>query len=308
MPVAVPVTEDEAFLFMLCVGSLPLFLMGINLVTGACFAAGPGSLQEGGHRTVAAVALLTAWQYWVYMYLHHLPRVAGCDEGWGCLVDTGSAYAALWQRVVQGSEARLAAYHVCMVLWLWSWVRAIRTDVVCPVRTKELADAGEDAGCVRSRQRAAGCRSCKEVGGGSVQGFDHYCPLVANAVGRANRKPFLLTLVYQLVTGYLLLGDGLPFAVATLGELPPAELAREPKHLQVLIGSVLSVHVNLVCLFLLSVQVVVLPLGISSNELWCLFPWVSKQYAHLEPRRPSLPSIRNVLRELGPVYLLPLPV
>ena len=293
---------------MIVVGAFPMFLSGINVITGACFASGPGTLHKGGRRTVAFVALLTVWQYWVYMYLHHYPRLTGCTEGLGCLGTNPIRVAS--RLMEEGSEVHIMIYHVCMVLWVWSWVTAICTDVTSKEKTKELVDAyersAEDGDSVRMAHRAAGCRRCTEIGGASVEGFDHYCPLVANAVGRRNRKAFVLTLIYQMVTGLILLRDGIPVAVEVLSN--KSTIWDGQKNMQVLVGVVLSIHINLVCLFLFTVQFLVLPLGISSVELWNFCPWLQDEQVLATQRWPALPRPSTISKELGPFYLCLVPL
>eukprot|EP01061_Rhynchopus_euleeides_P020441 TRINITY_DN33242_c0_g2_i1.p2 TRINITY_DN33242_c0_g2~~TRINITY_DN33242_c0_g2_i1.p2 ORF type:complete len:312 (+),score=87.86 TRINITY_DN33242_c0_g2_i1:122-1057(+) len=311
MPIEIPLTPDEGFFWILCIGSFPMFLSGVSVVTGACFAMGPGSLHSGGKRTILSIALMTGWQYYVFMYLHHYPRLTGCTQGLGCLLENPfSASASIASEAEAWQEWPLLFYHICMAMWLWSWLTAIKATPVCPLRTSELAEgyarSAEEGDAVRQRHRQAGCRSCREIGGGSVPGFDHYCPLIGNAVGRANRKPFILTLVYQMLSAVVLLGDGVPYAIDALSR--SKGLWSDAKDAQVLVGVILSLHINTVCLFLLCTQLLVLPLGISSVELWNFCPWLWDSQVLVAQRGVSFPRLSHVTRELGPVYRWLIPV
>ncbi|KAJ9469696.1 hypothetical protein DIPPA_00127 [Diplonema papillatum] len=297
----VPLTIDEAFFAMVVIGSLPGFLMVVNCWTGACFAAGPASLRKGGKRTVCALALLVAWQYYVYMYVWHFPRVTGKTTKECLWTNPFSLLKAALR------DEKLAVYHAAMTLWIVSWVRAIRCDVSSDKLRSELAKAeaaGDDELFEwKKKKRAVGTRTCREIGGVPVPGFDHYCPLINNAVGRRNRKLFILTLAFQLVSGWCLLTDGVPVAVDYWSRDWAAGPLEVP---QIAIGVVLSLHINLVSLFLLSVQMLVLPFSISSIELWTLLPWQDAN-AGFAPRKPSWPSIQSITRELGPFWLWPIP-
>eukprot|EP01060_Flectonema_neradi_P013365 TRINITY_DN20130_c0_g1_i1.p1 TRINITY_DN20130_c0_g1~~TRINITY_DN20130_c0_g1_i1.p1 ORF type:complete len:307 (+),score=29.00 TRINITY_DN20130_c0_g1_i1:44-964(+) len=298
MPVQLPMTAQEGFFGMVVIGGFPAFMMVVGFLTGGCVISGPASLQNGGKATIAVLGAMIVWQYWVYMYLWHHQKVHHC--GISELLLSNPVTLLL---TTASERPHIILYHTSMILWVTSWYRGITTNVTSDKHTAELAAVidTDQFGEVQKRHRSEGIRRCKEIGGGSVIGFDHYCPIISNAVGRKNHKYFILALVYQLCSGYFLLRDGIPEAIRILSQREYTDYS-EP---QILFGVVLSIYINGVVAFLLFVQLIVIPTGISSVEFWTLFPWVEDSY---QARRPSFPRISNIRKTMGSLLLIWLPI
>eukprot|EP01065_Artemidia_motanka_P030829 TRINITY_DN36965_c0_g1_i1.p1 TRINITY_DN36965_c0_g1~~TRINITY_DN36965_c0_g1_i1.p1 ORF type:complete len:305 (+),score=35.49 TRINITY_DN36965_c0_g1_i1:67-981(+) len=280
---------DETFFWMIVVGTLPASGIAANTATGACLFGGSG---KGGWRMVTVVAALTLWQYWVFIGLWHYPRLS-----------------------THGLPAHVLVYHVFMALWLYCWVRGILADVTCPASTEQLkaardavessngksAEAMDRLFAVKREHRNAGAHSCQTLGGAVVPGFDHFCPILNNAVGTRNRKYFLLALMYEVPAGLILLADGVPVAQRILS-MKEWGLA----HAQILSGTVLACHVNFAVAGLLVVQLASILLGTTSVGLWPYLPFSSAERADIRLRPFSVEYMKGVLGSR--VLLWPFPV
>ena len=298
MEIHLNMTEREGFFWMIVIGGFPAFMMAVGFLTGGCVLSGPMSLRGGGEKTIIVLTAMIIWQYWTYMYLWHHQEVHGCGVYELLLMNPlTTLYITLSER------RHIIYYHIAMVLWIVSWYRGITSDVVSKKFSAEISEAADTDRFteVQKRHRSEGIRRCTEIGGGSVVGFDHFCPIINNAVGRKNHKFFVLALVYQLCSGYFLLRDGIPEATRILSRRDHDSYS-EP---HILVGVILSIYINGIVAFLLSVQVLVIPMGISSLEFWTLFPWVENCY---QARRPSFPHINHIKKTMGSLLLIWLPV
>eukprot|EP00756_Hemistasia_phaeocysticola_P057644 Hpha_TRINITY_DN34252_c0_g1::TRINITY_DN34252_c0_g1_i1::g.34364::m.34364 len=269
---------DRTFIWIVVFGSLPASGIIINLLAGDCLLSRTG---KRGWRMVIAVALITLWQFWVYVIAWHAPRLSDSADSADFLQNFGSTAPRMWAGLVRLSErdqAMLAVYVGATLGWVSCWFQAIRADTTSKELSGELrrarerfaeAEGDEDKaeaerilGGVKQRHRALGAHGCQTLGGEVVPGFDHYCPLINNAVGSKNRAVFVAALFFELCAGAVLLIEGIPVAQQLLGVKQPTA-----DQWQILVGVVLCSHVNFAIGGLLLLQLVALAFGTTTVGL-----------------------------------------
>eukprot|EP01062_Namystynia_karyoxenos_P048205 TRINITY_DN36623_c0_g1_i1.p1 TRINITY_DN36623_c0_g1~~TRINITY_DN36623_c0_g1_i1.p1 ORF type:complete len:358 (+),score=118.27 TRINITY_DN36623_c0_g1_i1:77-1075(+) len=317
---AEPHPLDVGFFWMMVIGTFPGVAIAGNLATGSCLLT--GATASRGWKMVRGIAALTIWQYWVYMFTWHLPRLAGSPGAGAFLLGLpGSAAAAASALAAPGAaqlRAHLLCYHVAMALWMAAWVRAMRTETRSGELTGELRAAQKrcdaappcsdereralgDYRELKRRHRSCGHRSCDTMDGDVVPGFDHFCPFVNNAIGSSNRRFFLQALVWQLAAGGLLLWEAVPVTMRMMS-LPEWGFAEA----QIALGTLAACHVNILIAGLLAAQLAALALGLSTLELWSLLPWSRGDVERRPVRCCSLAALREALGSSVLLWLLPL--
>eukprot|EP00760_Papus_ankaliazontas_P038740 PhM_4_TR9269/c0_g1_i1/m.28449/K20029/ZDHHC3_7_25; palmitoyltransferase ZDHHC3/7/25 len=176
---------------------MPAAMMLVNFVFGSCVFAdlvtpetrgGCKRAARHGRLAVTAIVVCLVWQY-VTVVVDYSEALSSSPSS-------------------PSSSLFLYGYHFLLLLTLTCYMRTMLTRSLAP-RMMHFATEQDRIGmracarCDRGRARPQThhCGKCGEC----VEGLDHHCVIVANCIGRRNRRYFVQTLVYTVVMSCVLL-------------------------------------------------------------------------------------------------------